>query len=124
MFFNSVPPLKRVWIQEESLQVGFYTLGASIGGLFMVLVVVRGVWAPFINAIPSFPFNCFLSSSLHKWAIMNKLFGTATMVTALLFCLGIFHCPCQFDQKLLCHPLNSTRVITLWILTIISILFF
>ena len=52
---------------------------------------------------------------------MDEVFGAATMVTALLFCLCIFHCPCQLDQKLLCHTLNSTRVITLWILTIISI---
>ena len=59
--FHPVPLLKRVWIQEGSLQGGFYSLGASIWGLFMALIVVRGVQAPFINAIPSFPFNCFLS---------------------------------------------------------------
>ena len=27
----------------------------------MAFIVVGGVWAPFIIAIPSFPFNCFLS---------------------------------------------------------------
>ena len=27
----------------------------------MAFVVVRGVWAPFIVAVPSFSFNCFLS---------------------------------------------------------------
>ena len=59
--FDSVPSLKRVQIQEGSLQGGFYISGASIWELFMALVVVRGVQAPFIDAVPSFPFNCFLS---------------------------------------------------------------
>ena len=58
---DPVSLLERVWIEEESLQGGFYALGASIWGLFMALVVVGEVWAPFIVAIPSFPFNCFLS---------------------------------------------------------------
>ena len=54
---------------------------------------------------------------------MDKVFRAATMVTGLLFCLGVLHHPFQLDQKLLCHPLNSTGVITLWILGIICILF-
>ena len=58
---HSVPLLKRVQIQVGSLQDGFYGLGASVWGLIMVLFVVREVQAPFIDAIPSFPFNCFLS---------------------------------------------------------------
>ena len=58
---DSIPLLERVRIQEGSLQGGFHTSGASIWGLFMALVIVRGVQASFINAIPSFPFNCFLS---------------------------------------------------------------
>ena len=36
-------------------------MGASVWGFFTALIVVGGVQAPFINAIPSFPFNCFLS---------------------------------------------------------------
>ena len=64
--FDSIPLLERVQIQEGSLQGGFHTLGASIWGLFMVLIVVGGVWAPFIDAIPSFPFNCFLSLEVFK----------------------------------------------------------
>ena len=59
--FNPVPSLERVWIQEGSLQGGFYASGASIWGPFMAFIVVGGVWTPFIDAIPSFPFNCFLS---------------------------------------------------------------
>ena len=59
--FDPVPSLKRVQIQEGSLCGVFYALGASVRGLLIVFVVVGGVWAPFIVAIPSFPFNCFLS---------------------------------------------------------------
>ena len=51
------------------------------------------------------------------------MFWAATMVTVFLICLGVFHHPCQSDYELLCHPLNSTRFITLWIFAIISILF-
>ena len=40
---NPVPLLERVWIQEASLQGGFYTSGASFCGLFVALIVVRGV---------------------------------------------------------------------------------
>ena len=58
---DPIPLLKRIWIQEGSLHGGFYTLRASIWGLFVALVIVRGVQAPFFVAIPSFPFNCFLS---------------------------------------------------------------
>ena len=59
--FNPIPLLKGVQIQEGSLHIGFYTLGASVWGLFMVLVIVREVQTPFINAVPSFPFNCLFS---------------------------------------------------------------
>ena len=59
--FDPIPLLKGVWIQEGSLQSGFYTLGASVWGLFMALAIVRGVLAPFVITILSFPFNYFLS---------------------------------------------------------------
>ena len=59
--FDPIPSLKRVWIQAGSLQGGFYTSGASVWGLFVALVIIRGIWAPFIDAISSFSFNCFLS---------------------------------------------------------------
>ena len=63
--FDPIPLLKGVWIQEGSLQIGFYASGASVWGLFMALVIVRGVQAPFIDANPSFPFNfSFLWKSL------------------------------------------------------------
>ena len=54
---------------------------------------------------------------------MDEMFRAAAMVTVFLICLGIFHYPCQSDHKLLGHPLNSTRVITLWVLAIACILF-
>ena len=62
--FDPIPLLKGVQIQEGNLQIGFYASGASIWGLFMVLVV-RGVWASFVDAIPSFPLTVsFLWKSL------------------------------------------------------------
>ena len=65
--------------------------------MFTAHIIVGGVWAPFIEA---------------------------AMVTAFLICLGIFHCPCQSDHKLLSQPLDSTRIITMWVFTISHILFF
>ena len=59
--FDPIPSLERVYIQEGSLQGGFYASGASVWGLFVALIIVRGVQAPFVNTIPSFPFSCFLS---------------------------------------------------------------
>ena len=123
--FDPVPLLKGVQIQERSLWSGFYALGASVWRLFAVLVIVRGVQAPFIIAIPSFPFNCFLSLEVFtSRQFQMKMFWATTMVAAFLVCLGVFHCPCQLNHELLSHPLDSTGVITLWVLTITSILFF
>ena len=65
-----------------------------------------------------------LTVSYNKWAIMDEMFRAAAMVTAFLNCLGLFHCPCQLDHKLLSHPLHSTRIITIWVFTISCILFF
>ena len=59
--FDPIPLLTRVWIQEGSLQGGFYAYGASILGPFVAFIVVRGVQVPFIDATAPFPFNCFLS---------------------------------------------------------------
>ena len=59
--FDPVPLLKGVQIQEGSLWSCLDALEASTWGLFVVLVIVRGVQAPFIDAVPSFPFNYFLS---------------------------------------------------------------
>ena len=53
--FDPVPSLKGVWIQEGSLQSGLYASETSVWGLIVALVVVRGVWAPFIITIPSLP---------------------------------------------------------------------
>ena len=75
--FNLIPLLKGVWIQEGSLQNGFYASRASIWGLYVVLVIARGVWAPFINAIPSFPFNGLFSlevfTSRQLWMKCSRL---------------------------------------------------
>ena len=54
---------------------------------------------------------------------MDEMFRAAAMVMAFLIGLGIFQCPCQSDHKLLSHPLDSTRIITLWVFGIAYILF-
>ena len=59
----------------------------------MALADFGGVWAPFTIAIPSFPFNCFLSGGLHE--LMNKMFRTAAVIAALFVHLGIFYCSSQ-----------------------------
>ena len=53
--------------------------------------VVGEAWAPFIVAVPSFPFLFLISSGFHNWEIMDEVFGAATMVAAFLICLGILH---------------------------------
>ena len=52
------------------------------------------------------------------------MFVAATVVAAFLICLGIFHSPCQMNHELLGYPLDSARIITLWVLIIADVLFF
>ena len=74
--FNPIPLLKGVWIQEGSLEIGFNASGATVWGLSMVLVIVRGVQAPYIDAIPSFPFNSFFSLEVFTgWQLQMKCSG-------------------------------------------------
>ena len=95
------------------------------GGSLQHLLLSEGSRLSFIIAIPSFLFNCFLSLEVFtSRQLAEEMFRATTMVTAFLICLGIFHCPCQMDHELLCHPLDSTGIITLWVLAIASILFF
>ena len=55
---------------------------------------------------------------------MDEMFQAATLVAALLVLFGHLSPALPiWTMKLFCHPLNSTRIITLWIFTIISILF-
>ena len=58
---NPVPSLGGVQIQEGSLWGGFYASWVSFWGLLAAFIVVRGIQAPLVSAIPSFLFNCFLS---------------------------------------------------------------
>ena len=56
----------------------------------MALVVAGGVWAPFIIAVPSFLFNCFLSLAVFiRGQLQIKCFRAAAMVAAFLICLGV-----------------------------------
>ena len=107
---DPIPSLKGVQIKEGSLQSGFHTLEASIWGLFMVLLVARGVWAPFVDAIPSFPFNCFFPWKSLQAGNVDEMFQAATVVAAFLICLGIYCSLCQTNHKLLCYPFNSAEL--------------
>ena len=52
------------------------------------------------------------------------MFWAATMVAALLICLGILNGPCQAYHELFCNSFDSTGIITLLVFIISSILFF
>ena len=58
---NPMPMLNGVWIQEGSLLGWLYALGTSVWRFFSVVAVAGGVWAPFLDAVPSLPFNCGFS---------------------------------------------------------------
>ena len=120
--FGPVPLLKGVQIQEESLWSGLYALEISVWGLFVAIVIVGGVQAPSINAVPSFPFNCFLSLEVFtSGQLWMKCCRYGNSVSHLL---GPLLPPCQMNHELLGHPLNSPGIITPWVLAITSILFF
>ena len=52
------------------------------GALHAAFAVVGGAQAPIIFAIPSFPFNCFLSLAVFiSQAVMDEVFRATTMVT-------------------------------------------
>ena len=92
--------------KKGSLQSGLHTLGASIWGLFAALVIARGVWAPFIDAFPSFPFNCLFSLEvITSRQLQMEMFWAATVVAVFLICMGIFHSPYQTNHVLLSTPL-------------------
>ena len=54
---------------------------------------------------------------------MNKMFRTAAVITALFVRLGIFYCSSQPNHELFGHSLDPIRVITFWLLTIVSTFF-
>ena len=98
---------------------------ASVWRLFNALAVVRGVWAPFFNAIPlpchltvSFPSKS-LPGGNYRW-----MFHAATMVVVFFVCLGILNSTCQTYHELFCNSFNSTRIMTLLVFIITSVLFF
>ena len=120
--FDPMPSLKGVWIQEGSLWIGFYASGASILGSSQHLSLLEGSRLPSLTPSPP---SCLAVSflwNLYKWAIVDEMFWAATVVAAFLICLGIFHSPCQTNHELLGYPLDSARIITLWIHIITGVL--
>ena len=47
---------------------------------------------------------------------MDKMFWATTVRAVLLLCLGILYSPCQVHHKFLSNPINSVRIITLFVL--------
>ena len=94
-------------------------------GLFMAFAVARGAMAPFTIAVPSFPFNCFLhTSSFHKWAIMDEMFRAAYNGSSISYPFGpSLTCSSKLYQEFLHYSLESIKVITLYVIAVISILF-
>ena len=95
------------------------------GGSLVALGLVGGVQAPFTITIPSFPFNCFLSLAVFiSGQLQDKVFRAAAMIAALFIHLGILYCSSQPNHEFFCYSLDSIRVITFWILPVISTFFF
>ena len=91
----------------------------------MVLVVVGGVQAPFIDAVLSLPFNCFFCLEVFtSGQLQMKMFQAATVVTAFLICLNVLYIPCQMYHELFCNSFNSARIVTLLVFIIAGVLFF
>ena len=88
------------------------------------LSLLEGSRLPLSNTSPPSHLTASFSGSLYKWAIADEMFWASTVVAVFLICLGVFHSPCQMNHELLGYPLNSARIVTLWILIIASILFF
>ena len=103
---------------------GFMPLGISVWRFFGVLTIVKGVWAPFFDTIPSLPFNCVFSlKAFMSGTVMDKMFWATTVIAALLLYLGILYSPHQVHHKLFSNPLNSTGIISLFSLISPGILF-
>ena len=117
-----MPMLKEVQIQEACM--GYFTPQEPLWGLFNALAIVRGVWAPFFDAIPSLLCNPFFPLKSLPGAIMDEMFWVATMVAAFFFCLGILNSPCQVYHELFCNSFDSTRIITPLVFIITSVLLF
>ena len=122
--FNPIPLLKGVQIQEGSLWSGVYALGASIWGLLLCLLLSEGSRIP--SLMPSPPSHLtvsYLWKSLQVGNCRRNVLGcyNGNSISHLFGCLSP---PLPNKPKLLCHPLDSTGIITLWILIIASVLFF
>ena len=55
---------------------------------------------------------------------MDEMFWAATMVAALLICLGILYSPCQAYHKPFHNSFDSARIITLLVFIATGVLFF
>ena len=63
-------------------------------------------------------------SSFHEWPITDKVFRAAAIIAVPFIHLSILYCSIQPDHEFFRHSLDSIRVITFQILTIVGIFFF
>ena len=92
--------------------------------LYGILCFWRGLGSLYCHH-PLLPFNCFLSLAVFiSGQLWIKVFRAAAMIAVPFVHLGILYCSSQLDHEFFHHSLNSIRVITFWILIIVSIFFF
>ena len=72
--------------------VVFMPLEAPLGGSLLHLLLSEGPGLPSLLPSPPSHLTVLISSGFHKWAVTDEMFRAATMVTAFLSHLGIFHC--------------------------------
>ena len=103
----------------------YLCLGSLIWWLFVALIIVGVVQAPFVDTFPSFPFNCFLSIEVftiagnYGWNVQGCCNGNSMFSSAWVS----FTTLANWTMNSSGHPLISTRIITLWVFTITCILF-
>ena len=67
---------------------------------------------------------CLLTQCPYQWAVVDEVLQTATMITTLLFYLGILHGPCKVHHEFLCDPIDTVGVFTFHFFIFLSTLLF
>ena len=121
--FNPIPSLKGVWIQEGSLWSGFTPQEPPSGGSLWHWLLLEGSGLPSSMPSPpchltvSFPWNSLQAGNC-GWNVLGCYSSSSAF-----YLLGHPYSPCQANHKLFWHSFDSTRIITLLIFIITSILF-
>ena len=107
---DSIPMLKGIRIQEESLSALSYTLGASSWGVSVCCFHLRGQGS-LLWCCPHLAVYLHVCSRCsYQWAVVDEVLQTATMITALLFHFGILHSPHKAHHEFLHDPVDTIGV--------------